>query len=182
MRALRDAVSALTARVDRLEAQSGRLVVADTNVYLHHEQLFDEVDWPGVVSAGSQGVHLVVPLLVVDELDRHKRADRQKKVRRGAEETVGTRARRTLRALDELFEDPRWVATLRPDRGPPAPAVRAELLLDPPGHVRLPDADDELVDQAAALRDLSGRDVAVVTGDTGMALRARAVGLDVTRV
>ena len=177
-RELEAAVDVLSHRIARLDHHQGVLVVADTNVYLHHERRFDAIDWANVVSASSAGVHLVIPLLVVDELDRQKRTDRQVKARRGHEETVGTRARITLRTLSELFGDPLWVATIRPDPLPTAMPVRAELLLDPPAHHRLPDADAELVRRAVSLRDLSGRPVTIATLDQGMRFRAKAAGLE----
>ncbi len=49
---------------------------------------------------------------------------------------------------------------------------------DPPGHVRLPHADDEIVDRLAAVRALAGRQVTLVTYDTGMAFRAGLAGLE----
>jgi hypothetical protein len=123
----------------------------------------------------------VVPLLVVDELDRHKRKDRQTKVHPEGKETVSSRARVTLRHLEDLFGDPSWVVTLHSDRFPAAPPVKAELLLDPLGHIRLPEPDAELIDRALALQDLSGRPVTLATSDTGMIFRAKAAGLTSVR-
>jgi hypothetical protein len=51
------------------------------------------------------------------------------------------------------------------------------MLFDPPGHVRLPIADDEIVDRALAVRALAGREVTLLTFDTGMSMRARQAGL-----
>lgn len=175
-RDLTAAAEALDAGIARRAAYRGL-----SNVYLHHEQRFDQIAWASVVPASSDGVHLVIPLVVVDELDRHKRTDRQTKVQRGLDETVGSRARGTLRYLEELFPDPSRVATIAPDREPDAVAVRAELLVDPLGHVRLSDPDAELIDQALALQDLSGQAVTLATRDTGMIFRAKAAGLATAR-
>ena len=59
--------------------------------------------------------------------------------------------------------------------------VTIEVLLDPPGHLRLP-INDEIVARTGALEILAGRPVRLVTGDTGMAIRARAAGLRVTKL
>lgn len=174
---LKQARDQLAGDIRRWSSPPGMLVVADTNVYLHHEHYFDEIPWHPIVQAQTEGVRLVIPLLVVDELDRNKRTAQNKRTNRsGGTESVRTRARKTLAKLDRMFENPRWTASLIPARGKFG-AVTAELLLDDPQHTRLPIADDEIVDRARALQDLTGRDVHVATFDTGMALRARTAGL-----
>lgn len=176
--ALDDARRALETAEARLCAQLGPLAVPDTNVLLHHPAPFDQIDWPAVIGS-TTGAHLIVPLLVVDELDRAKRASGTTDARDGRER-VRTRARTTLRTFEDAFSDPAAVALVRP-AGPNGPAVHAELLMDPPGHRRLPDPDSELVDRAAAARDLYGRDVTIVSYDTAMLLRARAARLPALR-
>ena len=74
------------------------------------------------------------------------------------------------------------MAIIQPNRFPESGKVTVELLLEEPGHVRLPHPDDELVDQALALEALSGRKVYLVTFDTGMSVRARAAGLEVIKL
>lgn len=176
---LQAAVVALDRLLPRLWVNRGRLVVADTNVYLHHPEPFDRIDWSGVVPGlGHTGVHLLVPLVVVDELDRQKQGRSDRRVVRDKPETVRTRARTTIRTLEELFADPGAVATVSPEPSP----VRAELLVDPLGHVRLPSADAEIVDTARAAQDLYGSPVTVVARDTGMVFRARAAGLQAVRL
>jgi hypothetical protein len=56
LRALTDAVNTLAVSIARRDANQGALVMPDTNVYLHHEQRFEEIDWASVVSAGRDGV------------------------------------------------------------------------------------------------------------------------------
>lgn len=158
-------------QVERWQAHGGKLVIADTNVYLHHGDIFDEADWGAVVHADdSDEIEFVVPLIVVDELDHAKRGKAQTR----------TRARITLRAMEEMFQDPLRPAALGTigsrDR------IRAHLLLDDALHVRLSHADSELVDRCRALADIAGRPVTLVTSDTGMALRARAAGLTVAKI
>jgi rRNA-processing protein FCF1 len=166
----------------RWDARPGELVVADTSVYLHHDSYFDQVAWDELIGAGSSSVHLLIPLAVVDELDKTKRAAKNIRVSDRVDESIRTRARVTLRLIDELLPAPGEYVLLRPDRSPGSPAVRAELLLDDPGHRRLLDADLEIIDRAAALKHLTGRNVHLLTFDTGMTVRARNAGLDVIKL
>lgn len=177
--ALADAVAALDRLLARRSAHRGALVVADTNVYLHHPEPFERIDWSGLLPGlDHTGVHLLVPLVVVDELDRQKQGQSGKPVVRSGKELARTRARTTIRTLEHLFTDPDAIATVRPEPSP----VRAELLVDPPGHVRLPSADAEIVDTARAAQDIYGSPVTVVARDTGMVFRARAAGLMAVRL
>ncbi|MFI7509066.1 hypothetical protein ACIBSS_19785 [Micromonospora aurantiaca] len=48
-----------------------------------------------------------------------------------------------------------------------------EVVLDPPGHVRLPNNDDEIVSRALAIKTLAGKQVRLLTYDTGIAMRGR---------
>lgn len=169
VRAFAAAQEDLRAQVVRWQAHTGQLVIADTNAYLHHEDIFTEVDWGAVVhEEDSDQIELVVPLLVVDELDHAKRGKAR------------SRARMTLRAMDEMFQDPLQPAPLETIGS--QVRVRAHLLLDDALHVRLPHADSELVDRCRALADVAGRPVTLITSDTGMALRARAAGLTVAKI
>jgi hypothetical protein len=83
----------------------------------------------------------------------------------------------TRRHIDALFPDAEWAVPLQDSGG--HNLVRAHLFLDDPGHVRLPHADSELVDRCCALAAVAGREVTIVTFDTGMAIRARAANLAV---
>jgi hypothetical protein len=56
---------------------------------------------------------------------------------------------------------------------------KVDLLIDPPRHVQLSKPDNEIIDRATALGSLVGRDVKLMTRDTGMAFRARTEGLPV---
>lgn len=147
----------------------GHLVVADTNIYLHHPDAFTDMDWRFLVGAGEhEGIQLILPLLVVDELDRAKHGNAR------------TKARMTLRAIDVLFADAHWTASLPDSVGDDL--VRAHLLLDDVNHVRLPHADSELVDRCCALAAIADREVILVTFDTGMAIRAGSANLAVKKL
>jgi hypothetical protein len=166
----------------RWKSVRGLVVVPDSNVLLHHDEYFDAIDWTRVVPARAEDVHVVIPLLVIDELDNQKRGARNNKVSDVNPELVRTRARVTLRKFHDLFTSTNWRVTLKPSAFPESGAVTVELLFDDPDHVRLSRADDELVDQARGLQDLSGRAVHLVTFDTGAALRGRAAGLAVIQL
>jgi len=182
LRVISGMCEALQQELARWEARRGLLAVPDTNVFLHHDEYFDAIAWTKLLPARAEDVHLVIPLLVIDELDNQKRTSRGKKVSDSNPEEVRTRARVTLRKLDELFPNTDWQVTLKPSAFPASGAVTAELMLDEPRHVRLDRPDDELVDQARALQDLCGRTVHLVTFDGGPAFRGRAAGLAVVHL
>lgn len=145
-------------------------VVADTNVYLHYEQDFDEVDWRDVT--GLDSVRLLVPAVVVHELDKAKRTPRSKKVSETNPEWVSTRARHSVNRLRALLAEPEPVAAL-PN------GVQIELLLDDRRHRPISDPDSEIVDRALAAQTLIGRSVHVLTNDGGMQFNAGVAGLGV---
>lgn len=64
----------------------------------------------------------------------------------------------------------------------PSGEVTIEILFDPPGHVRLPITDDEIVSRILAIEPLAGRPVTLVTYDTGQATRGRTAGLQVSKL
>jgi hypothetical protein len=155
--------------VDHWGRHPGHLVVADTNIYLHHPDVFTDMDWRALVEVREYDwIQFVLPLLVVDELDRAKHGNAR------------TKARVTLRAVDALFPDVQWAVPMQDSGG--HDLMRAHLFLDDPGHVRLPHADSELVDRCCALAAITGREVTVVTFDTGMAIRARSANLTVRKL
>ncbi|MFE7548884.1 hypothetical protein [Streptomyces gardneri] len=60
--------------------------------------------------------------------------------------------------------------------------AKVELLSDDRGHVRLPEADDEIVDRATAVQSMEAGPVRLITHDTGMALRAKQLRLPVLKL
>ncbi|MGY0234182.1 PIN domain-containing protein [Longispora urticae] len=159
-------------------SRPGAFVVADTSFYLNSGALIDETDLAPLVGVREDPVHLIVPMIIVDELDRVKDT--------GPKAEARTMARRTLKVLDTVFAAGIGVRRLRAGDfsaidnqtgGIPRGEVTIEILLDPPGHQRLPIADDEIVDRALSIQPLAGRPVTLLTFDTGQALRARAAGL-----
>ena len=59
--------------------------------------------------------------------------------------------------------------------------ISLEIVLDPPGHVRLPLADDEIIDRAVAIQSFAGRPVRLLSCDTSQHTRGKAAGLQVTK-
>ncbi|WP_408022793.1 PIN domain-containing protein [Streptacidiphilus fuscans] len=109
----------------------GRPVVADSSFYIKHSDKLEEVNFSELLDLWDDSVHLIVPMVVVDELDRLKE-HRDRHVR--------WRAGYTLAVFDRLFYGGTAHAVLqRPDTerlrttGIEAGGVTIELLLDPVG-------------------------------------------------
>jgi len=129
--------------------------VLDTGVYIKHDKKLEETDFGATLGIWGSPIRVLVPMVVVDELDRLKETkDRH----------VRWRAGYTLAVLDRLFAQSTAPARLHaagtlplaPD-GRMRGEVHVELLFDPPGHVRLPINDDEIVDRALAVEALASR-------------------------
>ncbi|MFG2811735.1 PIN domain-containing protein [Streptomyces sp. NPDC048410] len=156
-----------------------RLVVADSSFYVHYPQKLADMDLCDATGTNPDiGVHLLVPLVVIDELDRLKEAGRPQ---------PRWRARHTLAILDGVL-DKEGRGVLRPadladttGLGAIRREVTVEVVFDPPGHVRLPNDDDEIVDRALAVQGVAGQPVKFLTYDTGQGTRARIAGLDLKK-
>jgi hypothetical protein len=149
---------------ERLRAAPGTITVVDTNVLLHYQRP-DQIDWPSVI--GADQVRLVIPLRVIEELDEKKYAVRK--------DDLPDRARRLLSQL--------WTR-LALSAGAPVDLrekVTIEVPVDDGPRLRTFDADQEILDSCEQLRNV-GEPVVLVTGDTGMSLRASALRLRVIRM
>jgi rRNA-processing protein FCF1 len=156
LEALRDD---LQRRLGRARAAPGAITVLDTNVLLHH-QLPDSVAWREVV--GQEGVRLVIPLRVIEELDAKKYTESDK---------LRRRARERLPKLYTL------VAAGGAPKALPNGHGTLEVFIEPGPRTRPADADTEILETARDLGRLSGSKVMIVTGDTAMRLRAEAEGI-----
>lgn len=156
LEALRDD---LQRRLERARAAPGAITVLDTNVLLHH-QLPDSVAWRKVVS--QESVRLVIPLRVIEELDAKKYTE---------SERLRRRARERLPKLYAL------VGAGGAPQALPGGHGTLEVFIEPGPRMRPADADTEILETAHDLARLSGSEVAIVTGDTGMRLRAEAEGI-----
>lgn len=131
-------------------------------------------------TSASRPVGLLFPMAVIDELDRLKESkDRRVRWRAGytlavLERILSSHGRGTLRPVD--------TSTL-PETGTFRAETLVEVLFDQPGHVRLPNMDDEIIDRALGAHLLAGRHgVTLLTYDTGQAIRARTNGLHVRKL
>ena len=130
----------------------------DTNVLLHYLPV-DQIPWPDIV--GHQNVRLVIPLRVIEEIDAKKYAKRP---------DLAKRARNLLPALERMFGQ----------AGAPGrvtDGVTIEVPVDSGPRDRPADADEEILDTCRELGQFAGQPVTLVTGDTGMRLRAQAHGI-----
>lgn len=165
----------------KLWTQAGIVVVPDTSFFIEHPEKLEDADIADIIRARGTPLRLVVPIVVVDELDKLKQHGKQQ---------VRYRAGYTLAVLDRVLSNGYSPARLREaDRsaldsgGIPRGEITVQVLLDDPGHRRLPINDDEIVDRALVVRSLTGRqNIHLITYDTGMALRAKAHDLDVHKL
>lgn len=146
-----------------------KIVFLDTNCYMHYRPI-EEIDWRRVVGGGPEDpVRIVLPRVVVNELDRHKDAHPQAKMRE--------RVRGVLQRIEEwgVASKP---ATIRPD-------VTLEFVAAPPsidfGEYGLdPSANDsQLIAGMLAFRDRyqdADAEVVLVSHDTGPRLTAGSLG------
>jgi rRNA-processing protein FCF1 len=156
-----------TEQLRALAERPGRVLVYDTNRLMHYQPP-GKISWKSVAMAGS--VRLVVPLVVVDELDRkqHEGSD-----------AMSRRARKALRALEQLLDGG------QPGRAAPVPGcanVSIDLLMDEDGHTRVAPADDEIIERSVLVAQITRESVTVVTADTGMRLRPRTAGLQTLKL
>lgn len=167
----------LKGEIARWSPADAGLVVVDTSVFIHHPDKIRQIDYAAITGARAEPVRLVVPRVVIDELDRLKESGNQ---------TVRWRAGHTLGVLDELLTVPKGRATIREADsltqpptadGMPRGMVTIEVSFDDAHHVRLADPDDEIIDRALTLQAYAGRPVRLLTMDTSMALRARMLDL-----
>ncbi|MGW6966416.1 PIN domain-containing protein [Streptomyces zaomyceticus] len=147
--------------MDRWPAERA-VVVQDTSFFIRHERKFKDIDFFDGLAPKAELVSVVVPMVVVDELDRLKES---------RDNHVRWRAGHTLGFLDELLDGDALLGK-----------AKVELLTDNRGHVRLPEADDEIVDRATAVRSMAAGSVRLITYDTGMAFRAKQLGLPVLKL
>ena len=116
---------------------------------------FTEVSWSSADASLATGqIRLIVPILVVEELDDlldDRRGDRKQKAR---EVTPG---------LIDLHKD----SPTEPAALPGQPDVTIEVLLDGDWHQRRPNNDAEIIDQTLFVRDMTGRPTLLASCDTG---------------
>lgn len=144
-------------------ARPGQIVVPDTSAFIEGVY-FDQFTWHSLYGlTRNEPVRLIIPILVIEELDA-KKSDRNSR--------VSGRARSVLRRLWELHgSDPTQPAMI------PGRAATVEVFLDDDWHVRRPVNDDEIVERAVTIKEITGRSALLASGDYKMLYRAAAAGL-----
>ncbi len=157
---LRTAAERLETYRDLATRPGTEVTVVDTNTFLHCI-LFTAIDWCQELQTDS--VRLVLPLLVLDELDDKTFS---------ANSRLAKRASKVLRTLDPFMEMvvTHGTAELRP-------GVTLEVLGDDDDHRRRTNNDTELLDRTEFLHQVIERPVTIVTTDYGMRVRGKARGL-----
>lgn len=150
---------------DCARAGEGTVIVPDANVLVHCGEL-QGIDWKA--AAGDEQVRIIVPLVVVAELDELKRTLRDKPDRLAV--------RTNIRQLKEALRGvkPGGAASL-------AEGVTIAVLPDPRGHRRLPVNDEEICDRASLLGSFTDP-VLLATNDYNMHVTALGFALDTIEV
>ncbi|MEU1756750.1 PIN domain-containing protein [Micromonospora matsumotoense] len=169
------ALSDLEKQIQRFQQQQrdAELVVLDTNIYMHHPQKLEDIDLAGELHLSNADIHILVPLVVIDELDKGKRAGGDR----------GYRAAYAVSYIDKIAQAGGRIRRGHlSSEGHPRGKVTVEVVLDPPGHARLPNNDDEIVARAVDIQTLAGRPIRLVTYDVKMRMRGRDAGLRVDKL
>ncbi|GGN41046.1 hypothetical protein GCM10011578_088930 [Streptomyces fuscichromogenes] len=147
---------------DRFTGHRVRTVVLDTNDLLHCMR-FDKIPWHRLFGPGTS---VMIPHVVIDEIDKKSYDTHDTGVRK--------RARAVFALLEQTLAQIETAGRAVVNNG----ETVVDVLLDEPGHVRLPNNDDEIVARACLLQQaIAPAPVTVVTGDNGMRARALSWGL-----
>ena len=137
-------------RLQRFIERPGLIVVPDTSTFIEGVY-FTELNWQELADVDQrEPVRLVVPILVVEELDELKRA----------RDRTRDRARSVLRRLWDLNSDAKQAALIPGNR-----PVTVEVLADDSWHVRRPVNDNEIIERALFVQEITSRDVILAAGD-----------------
>lgn len=173
---LESAIQLLQSLMNRWDGTE-EFVVADSSFYIQNPHKLAVVDLHKVLDIGaSRNIRLLFPIVVVDELDGLKEMSKER---------PRWRAGHTLGLLDGTLNGSLSGVLHQARFGEPEDTrgqVSLEIVLDPPGHTRLPIADDEIIDRAVAIQSLAGRPVRLLTCDTGQHTRGCAASLQVTKI
>ncbi len=137
------------------------ILVLDTNVFIYGLPV-KQARWDELVD--TRDCRIVVPLAVVDELDRVKDFGKD----------ASHAARSALKDLGAIYG-----GQLNAERQHVRAHVSIQLLGESPGHVRQPRVDDEIIRQALIIESLTQRSPVIVTRDYGMRFRAFAASTPV---
>jgi predicted ribonuclease YlaK len=170
--AFETAVTALRDQIKRWD-RTTRYVVLDTCVYLEHRDQFDALNLAGMLHALETPIHVLLPMVVLDELDAAKRLHDHRRGRAVVALAIIDKVVRSNGVLRERDQTALAVSGSVPVPG----RVTLDVLGEPADHVRLHHPDAEIVDRAVAVQAIAGVPVTLVTFDTTIAFRAREAGL-----
>jgi len=161
----------LTETADRLDRERSRwqnssasLVVPDTNMFLQDGKPLSQVDWTSVCGRAIE-IRIVVPIMVIHELDRLKRQGNN---------TTRSMARQALRWLVQVLPYGLDGSSLLSSG---TTDTRIEVYVHG-GPSRPEDADSVIIQVVKRLAQLSELPTRLVTYDLGMRLRAMAAGVN----
>jgi PIN domain len=163
-RVLEAAGAALRREHNRWTSSPAMLVVPDTNMFLQADAPFEAIDWPTAVESRGN-VRLVLPLIIVHELDRLKRHGNNTTVRL---------ARAALRWLAENLPPGPEGRSAKLSAGWPETTVEVYVQ---DGPTRPGDPDGLIIRFAQQLGRISAMQTKLVTRDLGMRLRAQNLGV-----
>lgn len=153
----------------RWEKKAAPLIVPDTTMFLDKDHPVDSINWAAEIGAKIDA-RLVVPLIVIHELDRLKRQGNN---------TTGTLARTAIRWLSERL--PKDVDGYSAVLGDATPATTVEAYVHR-GPSRPDDADGIIIEFCLWLAAISNLPTTLLTRDLGMSLRARSQGIEVVHI
>ncbi|MEV0990942.1 hypothetical protein [Streptomyces sp. NPDC049949] len=172
------AVASLDRQINGWSRPREVFVVADSSFYIQNEVKLADVNLHDVLDVPHwDPVRLLFPIVVVDELDSLKDASKQR-ARWRAAHTLGLLDGVLNGATHGVLHEGGIIGQDGVNRG----RVNVEIVLDPPGHVRLDSSDVEIIDRTVAIQGLAGREVRMLTCDTSQHTRGRAAGLRVSKV
>ena len=172
----------INGEIAKIAGRPSSIAVLDTNVLMMDHARLLELPWHAITETRDMHtVRVVIPIVVVDELDKLKRSggDMQIGDKRIPRRTI---ARHALRRLNDMFNAPGSIYAIDQSsdqliRRP----VTFELLLDDPGHERIQLADAEIRDRTLALVPYANGTM-LVTYDLGNKFSAEAAGLKAIRL
>lgn len=170
--------SLLVVQIEEWSGFDGVLVIADTSFYLHTDEYFTHFKWHEMLSIRTDiEIRVVVPIRVIDELDRMKSSNKSIPVSDANLEPVRTRARLTLKKINNLFEKVDSTPTLNIGVNS-SENTSMKLYMDSLSHVSLEDGDTEILDRSLRLKEKAQKRLIILTRDAGMHLRAKSIGLE----
>jgi len=135
----------------------GGIAVLDTNVLLHYFRM-EQVRWTELLA--DTEVRIVVPVVVLDEIDNKRYAESRR---------IRERARRATDPLEDRRNelDRAGFAAVRD-------GVSVEYFIDPSARLPRGNPDEDLLDAIEFRAAAAGRKVTLVTADRGLIIRAAA--------